>query len=157
MNINATLLGQILVFIIFLWVTLKYIWPPLLKAMKEREKKIAEGLEAGERGRVRLETAKSKTAEMVRVAKQKAAKTLEQATAKANQMIEEAKEQGAQENQRIVAHAQIEIDQQIQRAKEALRLDLSALIIQGAEKILEKEVDKKSHEKLMDQLITELK
>lgn len=156
MDINATLLGQILVFVVFIWVTLKYIWPPIMKAMHEREKKIAEGLEAGERGKQRLETAKTKSIEIMQAAKKEAAHAIEQASTRAVKIVDEAKEQGVKENQRIVANAQIEIKQQVQQAKEALRLELVNLVVGGAEKILEKEVDLQAHEKLFDRLVTEL-
>src|SRR5580704_2074934 len=132
MNINATLLGQFITFTILVWFTMRYVWPPITKAMHEREKKIAAGLEAAERSKRELEMAEHKAFSIIREAKQQASQIIEQANLHSAKLIEEAKNQAKQEGQRIVEMAQGEIDLEVTQAKEALKTQLAKLAIIGA-------------------------
>ncbi len=156
MNINATLIGQIITFAIFVWFCMKYVWPPLLSAMQEREKKIADGLDAANRAERDLELAKEKAASQLRESKEKAAEIIEQANKRANQIVDEAKETARAEGERLVAAAQAEVEQEVNRAKEALRKQVSELAVEGAAKILGKSVDASAHADLLNKLTEEL-
>lgn len=156
MNINATLIGQIITFAIFVWFCMKFVWPHLLSAMEEREKKIADGLDAANRAERDLELAQHKAGEQLRESKEKAAEIIEQANKRANQIIDEAKDAARQEGERLAAAAQAEIEQEVNRAKENLRQQVSALAVAGASKILAKSVDEAAHGELLDQLAKEL-
>lgn len=156
MDINLTLLGQFITFAFLVWFTMHYIWPPIMKAMQEREKKIADGLAAADRGHHELELAQHKAAEQLRDAKIHAAEILEQANKRASQIVEEAKERAREEGDRLLAIARGDIDQEVQAAKEHLRNEVAALAIAGAEKILTRSVDAKAQQDLVKQLIAEL-
>ncbi|WP_114416799.1 F0F1 ATP synthase subunit B [Marinospirillum perlucidum] len=156
MNMNLTLLGQSVAFAIFVWFCMKYVWPPIAEAMRERQKKIAEGLDSASRAQRDLELAQEKAAQTLREAKDQSAQILEQANKRATLTIEEAKEQARAEGQRLVEAAKAEIDQEINRAKDELRDQMSDLIIEGAEKILESSVDEKAHSELVDKLAKQL-
>lgn len=156
MNINATLLGQAISFAIFVWFCMQYVWPPLTAALAERQKKIAEGLSAGDEAQRALVAAQEQAAEMMKTAKDQAAQLLEQASRRGNQLVEEAKAQAQAENERIKAQAQDDIDQEINRARDALRSQVAALAIVGAEKILRAQVDANAHAAMLNQLATEL-
>ena len=156
MNINATLLGQAVWFAIFIWITMKYVWPPVQKAMQERQKQIADGLAAAERGKLDLELAAKRSAEVIREAKEKSNEIVGQAEKRAQQIIEEAKDVAKGEAARIVAGAKADIDQEVMRAKEHLRERVAELAVAGAAKILRREVDAKAHADLVGQLRLEL-
>ncbi|MGB1090953.1 MAG: F0F1 ATP synthase subunit B [Oceanobacter sp.] len=156
MNINATLIGQIITFAIFVWFCMKFVWPPLLSAMQEREKKIADGLDAANRAERDLELAQEKAASQLRESKEKAAEIIEQANKRANQIIDEAKEAAISEGDRLKAAAQAEVEQEVNRAKEVLRKQVSELAVAGAAKILGKSVDAAAHADLLDKLTEEL-
>ena len=156
MNINATLIGQIITFAIFVAFCMKFVWPHLLGAMAEREKKIADGLDAANRATRDLELAQQKAGEQLRESKEKAAEIIEQANKRANQIIDEAKDAAREEGSRLQAAAQAEIEQDVNRAKEGLRKQVSALAVAGASKILAKSVDESVHSELLDQLANEL-
>jgi F-type H+-transporting ATPase subunit b len=156
MNINATLIGQIITFAIFVAFCMKFVWPHLLGAMAEREKKIADGLDAANRATRDLELAQQKAGEQLREGKEKAAEIIEQANKRANQIIEEAKDAAREEGSRLQAAAQAEIEQDVNRAKEGLRKQVAALAVAGASKILAKSVDESVHSELLDQLANEL-
>lgn len=156
MNINATLFGQAVALFLFVWFCMKFVWPPLTAALAERQKKIEEGLNAAEKAQRDLADAEAKVAEELKVAKVKAAELIEQANKRATQMVEEAKAQAAAEAARIKAQAQSEIDQEVNRAKDALRAELSALAVLGAEKILQAKVDASAHGAMLDQLAGQL-
>jgi F-type H+-transporting ATPase subunit b len=155
-NINATLIGQIITFAIFVWFCMKFVWPHLLGAMQEREKKIADGLDAANRAERDLELAQQKAASQMRESKEKAAEIIEQANKRANQIIDEAKETARAEGERLVAAAQAEIEQEVNRAKETLRKQVSELAVTGAAKILGKSVDAATHADLLNKLAEEL-
>ena len=145
MNLNATLFAQLVVFFILAWVTMQFIWPPIVKALDERAKKIADGLAAAERGKHDLELATKRSTESLREGKEKAAELIANAEKRAAQVIEEAKLAAKAEADRIVAGAKAEIDQEAVRAKEQLREQLSALVVTGAEKILRREINAQAH------------
>ncbi|OGT05997.1 MAG: F0F1 ATP synthase subunit B [Gammaproteobacteria bacterium GWF2_41_13] len=156
MDINATLIVEIIVFLLFVRFTMKYIWPPMMKALKDREQKIAEGIEAGERGKRRLEMAHHQTLEMLQKAKGEAIKIIDQAQRQSTKLIDESKDRGLLESKKIITQAQAEIAQQLQETKRALRLEMADLVVAGVEKILEKQVDRSAHEALFNQLMTEI-
>ena len=157
MNINATLLGHVIWFGFFIWLTMKYIWPPLQKAMHDRQKQIADGLAAAERGTQDLELAAKRSAEVLQEARNQAADILGQAEKRGVQLVEEAKQNAKAEGDRIVVAAKAEIKQEFNRAKEQLRAQVAVLAVSGAEKILKREVDAKAHAQLLQGLEAELR
>ena len=156
MNINLTIIGQAIAFAIFVMFCMKYVWPPITVAMADRKKKIAEGLDAADRAERDLRLAQERAADDLREGKEQAAAIIEQANKRANLMIEEAKEQAREEANRVKAAAQAELEQEVNRAREVLRAQVSVLAIAGAEKILEASVDQKAHAKLVEKLAAEL-
>ncbi|MDO8906932.1 MAG: F0F1 ATP synthase subunit B [Pseudohongiella sp.] len=156
MNLNATILGQSIAFAVFVWFCLKYVWPPITAALADRQKKIADGLEAADRAQRDLNLAQNRVAEDLREAKVKSAEIIDLATKRANQIVDEAKDKAREEGQRIIAGAKAEIDMEIQRAREALRAQVAAIAIAGAEKILEKSIDQAANEELVKKLASEL-
>jgi len=157
MNINVTLFAQVVTFAAFIWFCAKFIWPPLLRAMETRQKTIAEGLAAAERGRLDLEAAAKRSNEMMADAKKQTQEIIAQADRRAAQIVEEAKVAAKAESDRLLMGAKAEIDQEFSRAKETLREQVAALAIAGAEKILRREVDAKAHADLLSQLKQELR
>lgn len=156
MNINATMIGQAIAFAFFVWFCMKFVWPPVMAALEERKKKIADGLDAAERASRDLELAQEKAIQELREGKEQAAAIIEQANKRGSQIVEEAKEQALAEGVRLKAAAQAEIEQDVNRAKEALRGQVAILAVSGAEKILGKSVDSKVQAELVDQLAAEL-
>lgn len=156
MNINLTLIGQIIAFAVFVAFCMKFVWPPLINAMQERAKKIADGLDAANRAERDLKLAQEKAMSQLRDAKEQAAQIIEQANKRASQIIDEAKDSARQEGDRLKVAAQAEIDQEVNRAKETLRSQVSALAVAGASKILETSIDVAKHEALLDKLAQEL-
>jgi F-type H+-transporting ATPase subunit b len=155
-NINLTLLGQMITFAIFVWFTLKYVWPPITTAMAERNKRIADGLAAAEQGKRDLEIAHHKVLEQLRDAKVQAASLIEQATQRGNHIVEEAKEQARHEGSRLIAVAKSEIEQEVIRAKQELQLQVSELAMAMAQKILQRELDPTKHADLINHMLKEL-
>ncbi|KTD19560.1 F0F1 ATP synthase subunit B [Legionella londiniensis] len=156
MDINLTLVIQMLVFAAFVWFTMKFVWPPLSNALEERQDKIAEGLAAAERGRRELELAQHRISDELKQAKAQAAEILEKANRRASQIIEEAKQEARLEAQKIVRNAEEQIAQEVNQAKDSLRKQVASLAIAGAEKILMREIDEKSNRSLLDNLIEEI-
>lgn len=156
MILNATIIGQSVAFAIFVWFCTKYVWPPIVAILEERTKKIADGLQAAERAEKDLALAQAASGDQLREAKQQAAGILEQANKRAAQIVDEAKDQAREEGQRIIAGANAEIEQEINRAKENLRGQVATLAIAGAEKILEKSVDQAANEEMLAKLANEL-
>lgn len=156
MNINMTLIGQTIAFAIFVWFCIKYVWPPISNALHERQKKIADGLDAASRATRDLELAQERAEQTLRESKEQASQILEQANKRSAQMIEEAREQARAEGERLVSNARSEIEQEINRAKDELRAQVSHLAIVGAERVLEASVDEKAHRDLLDKLAAEL-
>lgn len=156
MNMNATLFGQLIAFLLFWWFCAKFIWPPLVNALAERKKKIAEGLAAAERGHHEKELAEQRAADVIREAKAKAAEILNQAQKRANEVEEEGKEKGRSEGERMKTAALAEIEQETNRAREALRTEVVTLALQGAEKVLEKEINADVHSEYLNKLAANL-
>ncbi len=156
MNINATLIIQALVFFVVIIITMKYIWPQILGAMEEREKKIADGLAAGDRAEKELNQAKAKVETLIVEAKEQASHIKDQATQMATKIKDQAKSDALAEKERQLNAAKAEIEQEANRAKEALRQQVSALAIAGTEQLLSKEVDAGKHADLLDDLIKEI-
>ncbi len=145
MYLNATLLAQVTVFIILALFTMKFVWPPIVKALDERASKIADGLAAAERGRQSLDLAAKRSADTLREGKDKVAEIVIQAEGRALQIIEEAKAQARLEAEKVVAAAKAEIEQEALRAKETLRERVAELAVSGAEKILRREINASAH------------
>lgn len=156
MEINATLIGQLITFAILVWFTMKYVWPPITKAMTEREKKIASGLEAAERSKRELEHAEKKALSIIHEAKLQATQLIEQAHKRSTQVIEEAKETARIEGGRIMERAQEEIALEVSQTKEALRKQLAKLAIAAAEKIIQRNLDASAQTALLDEFAAEI-
>lgn len=156
MDINLTLLGQSIAMIVFVWICMKYIWPPLLTAIEDRQEKIADGLAAAERGQQKLVKAQSEADEIVAEARRQATGILDQAQARANEIVAEGKAEGVKERDRQLAAAKAEIEQEANRAREELRGEVSAIAIASAEKILKREIDPSAHDDILGNLAREL-
>ena len=156
MNINLTLFAQAVSFAILIWFTVKFVWPPLMAAIEARQKTIAEGLAAAERGKTDLELAAKRSAEVLREVKEKAAEIITLSEKRASEIIEEAKNQARAEGDRIIAGAKAEIGQEVFRAKEQLRTQVTAVALAGAGKILGREIDAKAHNDLLEKLVKEI-
>ncbi|MDX8380335.1 MAG: F0F1 ATP synthase subunit B [Gallionella sp.] len=156
MNINATLLGQTIMFALFVWFCMKFVWTPIIAGLEQRKKQIADGLAEAERGKLDLELAAKRAAEILREAKEKAGVTIAGGEIRATQLIEDAKEQANGEKDRILASAKSEVEQEVFRAKEQLRSQVSGIALAGAAKILGREIDAKAHGDLLDKLVTEI-
>ena len=150
MNINFSLIAQAVAFALFIWFTVRYVWPPLLSAIEARQKQIADGLAAGEQGRKSLELSTRQAEEAIKEARGRAAEIVSQAERRAAQLVEEAKGAAKEEGTREKAAAKAEIGQEVQRARELLREQVAALAVAGAEKILRREVDARSHAELLE-------
>ena len=156
MDINATLIGQALGFLILVWFTWKFIWPPLLGAIEERQKKIADGLAAADRGQKDLEDAKGKAGDIIREARDKAAQVLEQAHKRSTEVIDEAKHAALAEGERLVAAARADVAGERTKARDELRREVGQLAVAGAGRLLGREVDAKAHADLLEQLAAEI-
>lgn len=156
MNFNATLIGQMVTFSLLVIFTMKYVWPPLMQAMQDRQKRIAEGLASAERGIHEQELAKAKSAETLKRAKQQAADIISQAQKRANELIEQAKADAREEGSHQLAAARAEIEQERNRAREELRGQVASIAVAGASKVLKREVDEKAHAEMLNDLVTQL-
>ncbi len=156
MNINATLIGQAISFIFFVWFCMKFVWPPIMAALEERKKKIAEGLAAAERGIHEQELAEQRAAELIVEAKKEASSIIAQANKRASDIVEEAKGTARTEGERIVAAASAEIEQEVNRAKEHLRGQVVSIAVAGAGKVLGREIDDKAHDSLLKDLVSQI-
>lgn len=156
MNLNLTLIAQMVAFGIFIWLTMRYIWPPIEAAMEERQQRIADGLSAADRAQRDLVMAQEKVSGDLDEAKAQAAAIIDQANRRANKIVEDAKEQARADGERLIVQAQGEIDQEINQAREKLREAVSSLVLAGTEKVLAREVDATAHEALLKQLAAEL-
>jgi F-type H+-transporting ATPase subunit b len=155
-NINLTIIGQSLSFLFFVWFCMKFVWPFIISAMQEREQKIADGLAAADRASHDLELAQEKAVQRLAEAKTEAASIVDAANKRANQIVEEAKNAAREEGERLKVAAQAEIEQEVNRAKEALRAQVAELARDGAEKVLQGTVDKKAHTAMLDKLAESL-
>ena len=156
MNINATIIGQAIVFLILIWFSVKFIWPPLLKAIDDRQKKIADGLAAAERGQKELHQASGEAEAIVGEAREKALRIVDQANRRSNEIIEEARATAIAEGQRLVGDARQEVALEQARARDALRKDVAQLAVAGASRLLGREVDAKAHADLIEKLAREI-
>jgi len=152
MDPNLTLIGQAAAFALFIWFTVKFVWPPILNAIETRQKTIADGLAEAERGRSSLADAHKQTEALLKQARERAHELVTQAEQAANQRIEESKSQARTEGERIVAAAKAQIDQEVQAARQVLREQVAALAVSGAEKILRREVDARAHAEMLERL-----
>ena len=155
-DINLTLIGQTIAMIVFVWFCMKFIWPPLLAAIEERQEKIAEGLAAADQGQERLEAARAEADTIVSDARKQATGILDEAHARANEIVAEGKAAGTKERERQLTAAKAEIEQETNRAREELRGQVSAVALAGAEKILNREIDAKVHDDILSKLAGEL-
>lgn len=156
MSINASLLVQMIVFLILVWFTMKFVWPPITAALDDRAKKIAEGLSAADKAKSELAVANQRVEQQLSAARDDAAKRLADAERLAQQMIEEAKSRASDEGAKIVAAAKAEAEQESVKAREALREQVAVLAVKGAEAILKREVNAGVHADLLNRLKTEL-
>lgn len=156
MDLNATIIGQSIAFFIFVWFCMKYVFPPVNAILEERQKKIADGLEAADRAQRDLNLAQNRAADELREAKVKSAEIIELANKRASQIVDDAKEKAREEGLRLINGAKAEIDMEIQRAREVLRAQVAAIAIAGAEKILETSIDQAANEELVKKLASEL-
>lgn len=156
MNFNATLIGQTITFIVFVWFCMKYIWPPLMAALEERNARISEGLAAAQRGQQDLEDAQAKVSESLNDAKSQAQEIINQAQKRANEIVDEAKDSARDEAEKIKTAASADIDQQVTAAREQLRKEVSVIALAGAEQILKREVDAKAHADVLDDLVAQI-
>jgi F-type H+-transporting ATPase subunit b len=155
-TINATLIAQMLVFLILIWFTMKYIWPPLMTAMDERARRISEGLSAAEKARKDLADADARVADEIRKARTEAASIIDKAHQQASQIIDKARQDAIVEATRQKATAAADIESMAHRAREELRSQVASLAVAGAEKILKREIDANAHKALLDQLVAEM-
>ena len=156
MSINATLIAQMITFGILIWFTMKFIWPPLTKAIDDRAQRISEGLSAAERARKELADADVRVAEEIRKARGEALVIVDKAHQQATQIVENAKQHALAEAGRQKATAAAEIDNMAHRARETLRAQVGALAVSGAERILRRSIDADAHKALIDELVAEL-
>ena len=156
MNINLTLIVQMIVFALLIVFTMKFVWPMILGAMDERSKKIALGLAAAEKGQQQLQQAHQETEVIIREARERARQIIDQAQQRANEAIEQAKGTATSEGQRLVAAAQQQIGLESMRAREGLRHDVGKLAVQAASKLLEREIDARAHADLIDKLAAQI-
>ena len=156
MDINATLWGQTIAMVVFVWFCMKFIWPPILNALEERQKQIEEGLAAADKSQEALEAAQAEAETIVNEARQQATGILDQAHARANEIVAEGKDAGVKERERQLAAAKAEIEQETSKAREELRGQVSAIAVASAEKILRREIDSKSHEDILGKLAQEI-
>ncbi|MCE2572993.1 F0F1 ATP synthase subunit B [Motilimonas eburnea] len=156
MSINATLLGQAISFALFVWFCMKFVWPPLMKAIEERQKKIADGLADASRAEKALDLAQAKAGDQLKQAKEQAAEIIDAANKRKNQIVDEAKQEAEAERAKIIAQGQAEVEAERNRAKEELRKQLAILAVAGAEKIIERSVDEAANADIVDKLVAEL-
>jgi F-type H+-transporting ATPase subunit b len=156
MNINATLILQSIAMMIFVWFCMKFIWPPLLKALDERREKIADGLAASDRAEQALAEANVEVDKQISAARDKAGEIVDQANQRHSQILDQAKDDAVAERQRQVSAAEADISQAANQAREELRSSVATLAVAGAAKILEKEIDAAAHRELLDKLIAEI-
>jgi F-type H+-transporting ATPase subunit b len=156
MNITVTLFAQTITFFVFVLFCMKFVWPPIMKALHERQTRIADGLAAAERGQHEKQLASKHVAEELLKAKEKASEIIAKAERRASEIIDESKTDARSEGERLVAAARAEIEQEVQRAKESLRADLGAIVITGAEKVLEREIDAAAHDDMIKKLAMQI-
>ena len=153
MNINLTLFGEMITFAVFVWFTMRFVWPPLMSALEERREKVAAGLAAGEKGERDLELARHKVNDLMMEAKAQAAQIIEQANQRSNHIVEEAKSRARAEGERLIEIAKQDIDREFTVAREELLSQVSSMVVVGAEKILQQEVNKSANDRIVNDMI----
>jgi F-type H+-transporting ATPase subunit b len=156
MNINLTLIGQSITFFFFVLFCMKLVWPPIMQALEDRKKTIADGLAAGERGKQDLELAQNKATDVLKETKEQAGDIIAQAQKRASEIVDEAKNDARTEGERILTAARAEIDQEANQAKEILRGQVVSLAVAGAGKVLEKEINEQSHSDMLEKLASQI-
>lgn len=156
MDINITLIGEFITFAIFVWVAMKYIWPPMMQAIADRQKKIADGITAADQSKRNLDLAQSKSAKLIQEAKTEASHIVENANTRAGRIIEEAKESARQESQRLLETADAEIENQRKATLRELENTLAGLSAAVASKIVRRELDPKAHQDILEQVLSEI-
>lgn len=156
MSINLTLIGQAITFGIFVWFTMKYVWPLIISAMQEREQTIADGLAAAERGHYELEKAHKKAKEIIDEAMSKATDIVEKANHRANVIVDESKQEAKEKYNQIVASAETDIMQQTAKLKEELRKEVASIAVLGAERIIRRSIDNKVQNDLISDFVANL-
>ena len=156
MNINLTLIVQMIVFIVLVWFTMKFVWPMILGPMEERSKKIAAGLAAGEKGREELAQARERADAVIREARERANQIIDQAQHRANDLVEQAKGTATAEGRRLVEAAKQQIELEASHAREALRREVATIAVSAASKVLEREIDPRAHADLLSKLATQI-
>ncbi|MEE8429459.1 MAG: F0F1 ATP synthase subunit B [Gammaproteobacteria bacterium] len=156
MNINLTMLGQLIAFIMFVTFCMKFVWPPIMNALYERKKTIADGLAAAERGHREQQLAEERAKKVLWENKTQATEIITRAEKRASEIVDEAKEEARAEGKRLLVAARADISQEVNIAKEALRAQLASITIAGASKVLEREIDVKVHNELLNKLAAEI-
>lgn len=156
MNLNATILGQAIAFVLFVLFCMKYVWPPLMAAIEKRQKEIADGLASAERAKKDLDIAQAEATDHLKQAKVEAQAIIEQANKRKAQVVDEVKAEAEAERNKILAQAQAEIDAERKRAREELRKQVAMLALAGAEKIIERSVDEAANSDIVDKIVAEL-
>lgn len=156
MTINLTLILQILVFAGLVWFTKRYVWPPLMSAVEERQAKISDGLAAAERGEQKLQQSREEADQIVREARDQAQQILNQANKRSTEMIEQARNDAQAEGERLINAARAEIDQEVNQARDRLRDEVAELAVLGASRIVKRELDRKAHEDLVEDLVAQI-
>lgn len=156
MNMNATLLGQAITFVLFVWFCMKFVWPPVIRAIEKRQKEIADGLNSAEAAKKDLQLAQANTTEIMQQAKVEANTIIEQANKRKAAILEEAKQEALREKERIVVQGMAEVDSERKRAREDLKQQVAMLAIAGAEKIIERSVNEAANSDIIDKLVAEL-
>jgi len=156
MNINVTLFGELITFAVLVWVTMKYIWPPLTQAMQNRQQKIADGLEAAEKGQKSLDLAKEKVKTQLKNAKHQAVDIIDQANMSAAKLVEAGKDKAHEDAKKILALAQSDVATQAEKAKQQLHGEIATLVIAATRKVLQKNIDVNANQKLIDKFIEEI-
>ncbi|MGF1763325.1 F0F1 ATP synthase subunit B [Aliivibrio kagoshimensis] len=156
MNMNATLLGQAIAFVLFVWFCMKYVWPPLITAIEERQKNIADGLAAADRAAKDLSLAQANASDKLKEAKRTATEIIDQANIRKNKILDEAREEALAERQNILTQGEAEIETERNRARDELRKQVATLAVIGAEKILERSIDEQAHSDILDSITAKL-
>lgn len=156
MNMNATLLGQAIAFALFVWFCMKYVWPPIMEAIEERQKLIADGLSAAERAAKDLNLAQANASDQLKEAKRAATEIIEQANKRKGQILDEAREEALTERQKILTQGEAELESERKRARDELRKQVATLAVIGAEKILERSIDVEAQKDILDNITAKL-
>lgn len=156
MNINITLIGQMITFAVLIWFTMKYVWPPIISALGERQKKIADGIAAAAQGQEALTAAKGQAGEIIAEAKKQAGEIVQQANVRASKIVEDAKQTADEEGKRIIKSAQSDAEQALQQARLSLQDHIVSLAVAGAEKILERDVNDSANDELINKLLSDI-